>query len=70
LFGSYIPFARSKAERSQNGDPRLSVEERYKDHHDYVQKVSRAARALLEDRYLLPEDAEKIIAAAKATSFT
>jgi len=69
LFGSYIPFARSKEERTQNGDPRLSLEERYKDHHDYVQKVSRAARALVEERYLLPEDAEKIIAAAKTTAF-
>jgi hypothetical protein len=69
LFGSFIPFARTKAERSQTGDPRLSLEERYKDHDDYVQKVGRAARTLVEQRYLLPEDAEKIIAAAKATAW-
>ncbi|MGH7847561.1 MAG: alpha/beta hydrolase domain-containing protein [Candidatus Binatia bacterium] len=65
LFGSYIPFAKTKAERQSSGDPRLSLEERYKDHADYVQKVSRAARALVEDRLLLPEDAERIIEEAK-----
>jgi Alpha/beta hydrolase domain len=65
LFGSYIPFAQTKQERAQSGDPRLSLEERYKDHDDYVQKVSRAARCLVEDRYLLPEDAARIIEEAK-----
>jgi hypothetical protein len=65
LFGSYIPFARTKAERLASGDPRLSVEERYKDHADYISKTSQAARVLVEQRYLLPEDAERIIDAAK-----
>ena len=67
LFGSYIPFPLTKAEREKNGDPRLSLEERYKDHADYVRKVSHAARALVEDRYLLPEDAARIIEQAKST---
>ena len=65
LFGSYIPFPMTKQERERSGDPRLSIEERYKNHADYVRKVSHAARALVEDRYLLPEDAERIIEAAK-----
>src|SRR5262245_49621812 len=65
LFGSYIPFARTKAERSASGDPRPSLAERYKNHADYVNKTSQAARALVEQRYLLPEDAERIIEAAK-----
>ena len=68
LFGSYIPFAVTKAEREKSGDPRLSIEERYKDHADYVRKVSHAARSLVEARYLLPEDAERIIAQAKKVS--
>jgi hypothetical protein len=29
-----------------------------------VQQISRAARILVEDRYLLPEDAERIITEA------
>jgi hypothetical protein len=38
LLGSYIPFAKAKEERQSSGDPRLSVEERYKDHADYEAK--------------------------------
>src|SRR5262249_20081050 len=34
--GGYIPFARTKAERTDAGDPRLSLEERYRDHAGYV----------------------------------
>ena len=65
LLGSYIPFAQTKAERNKLGDPRLSIQERYKDQADYVQQVSRAARTLVDERFLLPEDAERIIAEAK-----
>ena len=39
------------------------IEERYEDHADYVRKISHAARVLVEERYLLPEDAERIIEA-------
>jgi hypothetical protein len=39
------------------------IEERYEDHADYVRKISHAARVLVEKRYLLPEDAERIIEA-------
>jgi hypothetical protein len=65
LLGSYIPFPKTKAEREKNGDPRLSIEERYKDQADYVQQVSQAARTLVDERFLLPEDADRIIAEAK-----
>jgi Alpha/beta hydrolase domain len=61
LLGSFIPFAKTKAERSKLGDPRLSVKERYKNHSNYVKKVSRAARILVDQRYLLPDDAERMI---------
>ena len=70
LNGQYIPFAKTKEEREKSGDPRLSLEERYKDQADYVQQVSRAARALVDERFLLPEDAERLISqAAKAKIF-
>ncbi len=64
LNGQYIPFAKTKEEREKTSDPRLSIEERYKDQADYVQSVSHAARALVEERFLLQEDAERLIAAA------
>jgi hypothetical protein len=65
LLGSFIPFAKTKAERRKSGDPRRSLGERYKTKQDYVQQISRAARKLVEERYLLAEDAERMIAEAK-----
>ena len=65
LLGSFIPFARTKAERNKRRDPRLSLKERYKNHDDYVKKVGRAARILVDQRYLLPDDAERMINEAK-----
>ena len=64
LNGQYIPFAKTKEEREKTGDPRLSIEERYKDQADYVERISHAARALVEERFLLQEDAERLIADA------
>src|SRR5262249_57065187 len=37
--GSFIPFARTEAERRAAGDPRPSLEARYKDRADYGAKV-------------------------------
>jgi hypothetical protein len=68
LNGQYIPFAKTKEEREKAGDPRLSVEERYKDQADYVQRVSQAARTLVNERFLLLEDAERLIAEAKKSN--
>jgi hypothetical protein len=36
MVGSYIPFARTKAEREKKGDPRPSVEERYQSREEYM----------------------------------
>jgi hypothetical protein len=49
------------------GDPRPSLEERYKDREGFVIAVKRAAQALVSERFLLPEDAERFIAAAAAS---
>lgn len=70
LLGSYIPFAKTEAERRKLRDPRPSLQSRYKDKSDYVRQVSRTARILVEERYLLYEDAERVISeAAKSTIF-
>ena len=65
LLGSFIPLAKTKAQRRNTGDPRLSLQERYRNRVDYVQRVSHAARILVDQRYLLPDDAERIIAEAQ-----
>jgi hypothetical protein len=54
--GSYIPLAKSAADRKRHNDPRLSIDERYKDKDQYVGAVSKAALDLVKQRFLLQED--------------
>lgn len=61
LLGSFIPFSQPIRERQSAGDPRRSLEERYRDLEDYRSKVAIAARRLIEAQFLLPEDAARII---------
>ena len=67
LSGSYIPFTATKTERLATGDPRPSLEERYGSHDGYVRAVEAAARALVDDRLLLQEDAERHVNDARAS---
>ena len=66
--GIYVPFPNSKAERESKGDPRLSLHERYGNQDGYVKRVSEAAQNLVKERFLLQEDAERMIAEAKKQS--
>lgn len=54
--GSFLPFARTRAEREKRGDPRLSIEERYKGREDYLRRFDAAVDALVKQRWILPED--------------
>jgi hypothetical protein len=67
LSGGYIPFARTKAERTAKGDPRLSLEERYKDHAGYVAAVKAAAEKAVSEGFLLRDDADRLIVQATAS---
>ena len=62
--GGYIPFARTRVERLQNGDPRPSVEDRYASRADYMQRVEEVANRLAQERHLLQEDVEAQVEAA------
>ena len=64
LTGSFIPFARTKAERRAN-DPRPSLEERYPTNAAFVAAVRTAADKLVASRYLLKEDAEMLVKQAQ-----
>jgi hypothetical protein len=59
--GSFIPFPRTKAEREKKGDPRKSIEERYRDRDQYLGLVSGAAMRLIEQGYLLPGDLSPVL---------
>lgn len=65
--GGMVPFARTRAERLANGDPRLSLEERYRDHSGYVAAVQRAAANAVARGFLLPADADALVGAAEAS---
>lgn len=68
LTGSFIPFARTKTERLASGDPRPSLEERYKDHAGYVRAVKRGARDLVEEGFMIEEDYERIVREAETSN--
>jgi len=60
MVGSFIPFARTKAEREKTGDPRPSIEERYTGREDYLNKIDAAARNLVAQHLLLDRDIERV----------
>jgi hypothetical protein len=66
LQGGYIPFAKTKAERLANGDPRLSIEERYPSAEAYYRQAHKQADLLVKQRYLLPEDAARLLSEIKS----
>jgi hypothetical protein len=59
--GSYIPLARTRAERERAGDPRPSIEERSPTREHYLGLVSRATLDLVQKGYLLPRDMPAIV---------
>jgi hypothetical protein len=64
--GSFIPFARTRAEREKSGDPRPSIEERYGTKEAFLQKIQQAAKPLVRDRLLLERDIPLVTSRASA----
>jgi hypothetical protein len=62
--GMSIAFPATPTERAARQDARKAVSEHYASETEYVKAVSRAARQLVDERLLLPADAQGIIAAA------
>jgi hypothetical protein len=63
-----IPFAQTRADRLANGDPRLSLEERYGSHDGYVAKVTTAAMNAYLQGYLLKTDMGTILTQARMSN--
>jgi hypothetical protein len=51
-----------------NNDPRLSLEERYRDHAGYVDAVKTAAARAVSEGFLLQADADRLIQQAAASN--
>jgi Alpha/beta hydrolase domain len=69
LQGSFVPFAKNKAEREASNDSRPSLAERYRDAADYAEKVRQAADALAREGYLLQEDVKRMVERASARTW-
>jgi Alpha/beta hydrolase domain len=64
LLGSTIALPATRAERKASGDPRPAIEERYPAKEEYLRRVQQACEALVQQRYLLPEDLPTVTAQA------
>ena len=60
MTGSWIPFPRNKAERELRKDPRMSIEERYSNKADYLERITAAAQKLVQLGFLLDQDVPKL----------
>ncbi|MEN2746762.1 alpha/beta hydrolase domain-containing protein [Sphingomonas sp. T9W2] len=67
FIGGFIPFARTEAERRAAGDPRPSLQERYRDHAGFVARVRTVATEQVKAGWLLADDADKLVAQAQAS---
>lgn len=66
LSGSWIPFAVTREQRKQVGDPRLSLEERYASCEAYLARVNDSLEQLVRQGYLLAEDLDPLRTQARA----
>ena len=66
MVGSFIPLARTKSEREAAHDPRPSIEERYANREDFLNKVDAAAKPLVSQHLLLDRDVPKVKEKASA----
>jgi hypothetical protein len=54
-------FSATQAEREAAGDPRPSIEERYRDRAEYLGLVRRDAAQLAADGYVLDQDIDLVV---------
>jgi hypothetical protein len=64
--GAYVPFPSTRSRRESKGDPRRSIEERYRDDTDYLQRIRAMAMELIRDRYMLEEDLDAVMTRANS----
>ena len=63
--GGHLPFSDTDAEAAMTGDPRASVLARYGDAGGYVRAIEAAAWRLVDERLMLEEDVDRVVARAR-----
>lgn len=61
FLGAFLAFPKTKEDRVNSHDPRLSIQERYQSRERYLQRVNAAADRLVWQRFVLPQDRERIV---------
>ena len=64
--GSYLPLPKTRADRERTGDGRLSIAERYASRQVYLDRITKAAQDLVQQRYLLADDVNDVMTQAAA----
>jgi hypothetical protein len=59
--GSYIPFPVTRSDRDRAHDPRLSIEERYRNRDEYLGRYAAATLELVAHGYVLAEDVADLL---------
>jgi Alpha/beta hydrolase domain len=63
--GAVFHFAKTREERARNGDPRLSLQERYGSLDGWIDALRATANAQVTRRLMLEEDIEWLISRAR-----
>ena len=61
LAGWTLGLPASAADRASSRDPRLSIAERYSSKEEFLRQVEEAARTLIDERYMLDEDLDRVV---------
>jgi Alpha/beta hydrolase domain len=69
-YSGFVPFSRTRAERTTARDPRASLEERYQTRAGYIAAVKTAVEKSVRERFLLAQDGDRLIEEAKAATVT
>ena len=64
LLGSFVPLPRDAEAREASGDPRPSIAEIYQDREDYLGQMRVAAEVLVDQRFMLADDVDEVMAYA------
>jgi hypothetical protein len=67
LIGGFEPFPLTREQREASGDARLSIDERYTDRADYLDRVRLAAEDLVRGRFMRAEDVPAVLLSAETS---
>jgi len=61
FLGSFLPLPRSTGEATAGHDPRKPIMDRYTTYDEYRAQFKKSLDELVRERYILPEDSEKLL---------